>query len=79
MLGVIDTLMNGKDLKTVLEVVYDKNAAVHMPDCNAVAKAFRSHLLVNKCLLPLFMESILNYSSDFTSLIIKLGICSRVS
>ena len=43
-------LAQGTGLNNVLWEVYGENAAVHMMSGKAVQRAFRGHLLVNKCL-----------------------------
>ena len=45
LLGAKGTLMMGTGLKNILEVVYGKNAVVHMMTGKYVQRSFRGHLL----------------------------------
>ena len=49
-LGAIGSLMDGTGLKNILEVAYGENAIVQMLTGKSVQRAFRGHLMVDKCL-----------------------------
>ena len=50
LLGAIGTLMDGTGLKDILGVVYGENSVIHMMTGKSVQRAFRGHLLVDRCL-----------------------------
>ncbi len=50
LLCALGTLMNGTGLKDILEAVYGENAVGHVLTGKAAQRAFRGHLLVDKCL-----------------------------
>ena len=69
LLGAIGTLMEGTGLTNILEVVYGENAVVHMMTGKSVQRAFRGHLLVDKCLHQLIVDSVVADNTEFESLI----------
>ena len=50
LLGAIGTLMNGTGLSDIFCTVYGENAVAHTITGKSVQRAFRAHLLVDKCL-----------------------------
>lgn len=58
-LGAIGTLMAGTGLNTILEEVYGANAVLHMMTGKSVQRAFRGHLLVNKCLNEMIISEVI--------------------
>ena len=70
-LGAIGTLMAGTGLKRLLEEVYGENAVVHMMTGKSVQRAFRGHLLVNKCLNQMVVSEILDEHPDLGPLVDK--------
>lgn len=69
LLITIGTLMNGTGLKEILEVVYGENAVCHMLSGKSVQRAFRGHLLVDKCLSKIITSEIATESETFAELI----------
>jgi len=73
-LGAIGTLMHGSGLADILETVYGENAVKHMLTGKSVQRAFRGHLLVEKCLYGMvtakqnFAESVQFCEKQFNSL-----------
>ena len=55
LLGTIGTLMEGKGLRGIMEVVYGGNIK-HMMTGKSVQRAFRGHLLVDRCLNHLIVS-----------------------
>jgi 5'-3' exonuclease len=69
LLGAIGTLMQGTGLTSVLGVAYGDNAVVHMMTGKSVQRAFRGHLLVDKCLHQMTVKSVVDEDLHFGSLI----------
>ena len=69
LLGAIGTLMQGTGLQNILELVYGENAVVHMMTGKSVQRAFRGHLLVDKCLNQAILSDLMNIDHDFKSLV----------
>jgi hypothetical protein len=67
LLGAIGTLMEGSGLSTVLEAVYGENAVHHMMTGKAVSRAFRGHLLIDKCLNALLLEDLAEEERELVS------------
>ena len=67
LLGAIGTLMEGTGLKSVLEMAYGENAVVHMMTGKSVQRAFRGHLLVDKCLHHMVVKSVVEEKPEFAS------------
>jgi hypothetical protein len=59
-LGCIGHIMAGSGLQDVLELVYAKNAVVHMLSRKAIARAIRGHFLVDSALNCLLMRDVFN-------------------
>ena len=57
LLGTIGTLMEGKGLRGIMEVVYGGNIK-HMMTGKSVHRAFRGHLLVDRCLNHLIVSDL---------------------
>lgn len=57
LLGAIGTLMKGTGLRNIMEVVYGSNAVQHMTG-KSVQRAFRGHLLVDRCLNHLVVSEL---------------------
>lgn len=60
LLGAIGTLMGGSGLSKVLKTVYGENAVLHMMKGKSVQRAFRGHLLVDKCLNKLVIADMID-------------------
>lgn len=56
-LGCMGYLMSGSGLEELLEVLYAKNAVLHMMHGKAVARALRGHFLVDTALNSLLMSN----------------------
>ena len=69
LLGAIGTLMKGTGLTNILESVYGENTVVHMMTGKAVQRAFRGHLLTDKCLNHLIVSETLEANPEFASLV----------
>ena len=65
LLGAIGTLMGGTGLKDILGTVYGENAVSHMMTGKSVQRAFRGHLLVDKCLNHLMLSEMSNEATEF--------------
>jgi hypothetical protein len=59
-LGCIGHIMAGSGLADVLELIYAKNAVVHMLSGKAIARAVRGHFLVDSALNCLLMRDLFN-------------------
>jgi hypothetical protein len=68
-LGAVGTLMAGTGLSDVLEEVYGENAVVHMMSGKSVQRAFRGHLLVDRCLNESIVASVIAEDPSFRSLV----------
>ena len=68
-LGAIGTLMKGTGLTNILESVYGENTVVHMMTRKAMQRAFRWHLLLDKCLNHLIVSEILKENPEFATLV----------
>ena len=66
-IGAIDTLMKGTGLANIREGVYRENTVVHMMTGKAVQRAFRGHLLTDKCLNHLIASETLEANPEFAS------------
>ena len=66
-LGAIGTLMKGTGLANIREGVYRENTVVHMMTGKAVQRAFRGHLLTDKCLNHLIVSETLEVNPEFAS------------
>ena len=66
-LGAIGTLMKGTGLINILESVYGANKVLHMMTGKVVKRAFRGHLLIDKCLNHLIVSATLNANPEFAS------------
>lgn len=62
-------LMNGKGLKSILEMLYGENVLLPMLNGKAFRSVFRGQFLVNNFLHQLVMQFNLNVNSEFTLLI----------
>ena len=71
LLGAIGTLMDGSGLRNLLETVYGDKAVNHMLSGKAVQRAFRGHLLVDRCLNKMVVSQLIEENSDFASLVAK--------
>ena len=69
LLGAIGTLMQGTGLKDILETVYGENAVLHMLTGKSVQRAFRGHLLVDKCLNRMIITDVVQSSPQFATLV----------
>ena len=49
-LGAIGTLMEGSGFREIIQEVYSENAVCHMLTGKSTSRAFRGHLLVDRCL-----------------------------
>lgn len=59
-LGCIGHLMAGSGLQELLELVYAKNAAIHMLSGKAVSRAIRGHFLVDGALNAMLASKTFN-------------------
>ena len=69
LLGAIGTLMEGTGLRNIMEVVYGSNAVQHMMTGKSVQRAFRGHLLVDRCLNHMVVSELQEDDSQFESLV----------
>ncbi len=69
LLGAIGTLMDGTGLKDILVTVYGENAVAQMMTGKSVQRAFRGHLLVDKCLNHIILSEMADESQDFVAMI----------
>ena len=68
-LGAIGTLMDGTGLKDILETVYGENSVTHMLTGKSVQRAFRGHLLVDKCLNHVMVSEISEDNPQFAAMV----------
>ncbi|KAL2082773.1 hypothetical protein ACEWY4_022591 [Coilia grayii] len=68
-LGAIGTLMKGTGLNEILGVIYGANAITHMMTGKSVQRAFRGHLLVDKCLSHMILSEMPNDNPEFAPLV----------
>ena len=73
LLGAIGTLMEGTGLMNIMEVVYGSNAVQHMTTGMSVHRAFRGHLLVDRCLNHLVVSELQEDDSQFESSVNQAG------
>ena len=73
LLGAIGTLMEGSGLRNIMEVVYGSNAVHHMMTGKSVQRAFRGHLLVDRCINNLVVSDLLEDNPQFESLVDEAG------
>ena len=73
LLGAIGTLMEGTGLRNIIEVIYGENAVQHMMTGKSVQRAFRGHLLVDRCLNHLIVSDLLEDNRQFKSLVDQAG------
>ena len=69
LLGAIGTLMEGTGLKDILGVVYGENSVTHMMSGKSVQRAFRGHLLVDKCLNHMVVSDMVNENPEFAAMV----------
>ena len=69
LLGAIGTLMDGTGLKDILGVVYGENSVTHMMTGKSVQRAFRGHLLVDKCLNRMMVTEMAGDSPEFAAMV----------
>lgn len=73
LLGAIGTLMKGTGLRNIMEVVCGSNAVQHMMTGKSVERAFRGHLLVDRCLNHLVVSELQEDDSQFELLVNQAG------
>ena len=73
LLGAIGTLMQGTGLKDIMEVVYGQNAVQHMLTGKSVQRAFRGHLLIDRCLNNLIVSDLMEDDPQFKSVVDQAG------
>lgn len=73
LLGAIGTLMDGTGLRDIMEVVYGSSIVQHMMTGKSVQRAFRAHLLVDRCLNHLVVSELQEDDSQFESLVNQSG------
>ena len=61
--------MDGTGLKDLLGTVYGENAVAHMMTGKSVQRAFRGHLLVDKCINRLMLSEMCSESVEFAAMI----------
>ena len=59
LLRAIGTLMEGSGLRNIMEVAYGSNAVQHMMSGKSVQRAFRGHLLMDRCINDLVVSDLL--------------------
>ena len=64
-LGDIGTLMDGTELKGIMDTVYGENAVIHIMSGKAVQWAFRGHLLVDQYLICQIVAKIMEDEPGF--------------
>ena len=69
LLGAIGTLMDGTGLKDILGVVYGENSVAHMMTGKSVQRAFRGHLLADKCLNCMLVSEMIDDSHGFATMV----------
>ncbi|KAK3880068.1 hypothetical protein Pcinc_015407 [Petrolisthes cinctipes] len=69
LLGAIGTLMEGTGLRNIMEVVDGSNAVQNMMTGKSVQRAFRGHLLVDRCLNHMVVSELQEDDSQFESLV----------
>ena len=74
LLGAIGTIMEGTGIRSILEVIFGENAVAHMLTGKSVQRAFRGHLLVNRCLNKIVVQAILERDPDFISVLAEAEI-----
>ena len=72
LLGAIGTLMEGTGIRKLLEVIYGENAVSHILTGKAVQRAFRAHLLLDKCLTHEIVAQIAEQDPSFNQLLDEL-------
>ena len=76
LLGAIETLMEGTDLKNILETVCAENAVVYMMTGKAVQRALRGHLLVDKCLHSQLIKEVVKDNLEIQTLLDQAEDCT---
>lgn len=71
--GAIGTLMEGSELRNIMEVVYSSNAVQRMMSGKSVQRAFRGHLLVDRCINHLVLSDLVKENPQFQSLVDEAG------
>ena len=69
LLGAIGTLMEGTGLKEILRTVYGDNSVAHMLTGKSVQRAFRGHLLVDRCLNRMMVSEMADGSPEFAAVV----------
>ena len=69
LLGAIGTLMEGTGLKEILRTVYGDNSVAHMLTGKLVQRAFRGHLLVDRCLNRMMVSEMADGSPEFAAVV----------
>ncbi|KAG1660798.1 LON peptidase N-terminal domain and RING finger protein 1 [Nymphon striatum] len=69
--GAIGTLMAGSGLRNLLEAVYGERAVVHMLSGKAVQRAFRGHLLIDRCLNEMVVSELIQEDSECWALVAR--------
>ena len=69
LLGAIDTLMKGTGLEDILGSVYGENTLAHMMTGKSVQRAFRAHLLADKCINRMVVAEIVKEDPEFAAMI----------
>jgi len=68
-LGAIGTLMQGTGLANIFEEIFGENAVTDIMTGKSVQRAFRGHLLLEKCLNGMLVFEVMDQDSEFTALV----------
>jgi hypothetical protein len=71
LLGAIGTIFEGSGISRLLENIYGENDVVHILRGKAVQRAYRTHLISDKCLAHELMSQ-MQESARFGDLLLKL-------
>ena len=71
LLGGIGPLVDASGLRNPLETVYADNTVNYLLSGKAVQRAFRGHLLVDRCLNVMVVSQLIEGDSEFASLVTK--------
>ena len=61
--------MDDTGLKDILGVVYGENSVIHMMTGKSVQRAFRGHLLVDRCLNRMLVSEMVHDNDEFAAMV----------
>ena len=73
-LGAISHLMNGSEIRNLLEVIYGEKAVTHILTGKAVDRAVRSYMLLDNCLNNIIIDKTLMTNPTFQEELEKLEV-----